>query len=131
MRASSRKLAIALAERLGKTVPAPLALRSLGSGVNLYVGEQQVGGSSAAIIIEDKDSRTASERVETAVLGVLEDIQNCVMLYLTEEWPTETGGELALPGTRTDADRVHFWYGASEDKPVISFRPIEVQEIQE
>lgn len=130
MRASSRKLAMALAERIGKIVPAPFTLRSLGSGVDLYVGEEQIGGSDAAIIIEDKDGRTASERVKTVVLAVLGDIQDSVMLYLTEQWPTEIGGELAMPGARTDAGRVYLWYGASEEQPVISLRPIKFDDFQ-
>src|SRR5437764_114836 len=47
MRASSRKLAIALAERLGDVVPPPLTLRAEGGGVSIYAdGVLQRGSHS-------------------------------------------------------------------------------------
>ena len=112
MHASSRKLAIALTERIGEVVPAPLTLRAEGSGVSLYADGELIGGSDAASIVDDQDSRTFSERVETAVRAVLSGVQDSILRYLRVEWPTDGEGELALPGARTEAGRVHLWYGS-------------------
>src|SRR5258707_795480 len=101
MRASSRKLAMALAKRIGEVVPAPLTLRAAGTGVALYADGELLGGDDSASIVEDEDGRALSERVDTAVQSVLSGIQDCVMRYLRAKWPTDGAGELALPGVRT------------------------------
>src|SRR5207253_1730942 len=86
MHASSRKLAITLAERLGKVVPSPLTLRVHGSGISLYGDGELLGGSSSAEILDDEDGSPFQERVGTATGSVLSEIQDCVMRYLREEW---------------------------------------------
>ncbi len=52
------------------------------------------------------------------------------MEYLREEWPTDRAGKAAPPGVRSEAGRIHLWYGAHEDEPVITLRPIEFDEIK-
>jgi hypothetical protein len=129
MRASSRNLARILAERIGEVVPSPLTLRAHGSGVSLYAGGELLGGSDAASIVEDDDGRTFGERVTTAVQGVLDGIQDCVMEYLREEWPTDHTGKSASSVVRIEGGRIYPSYRAHEGKSVITLRPIDVDEI--
>jgi len=130
MRASSRKLAIALAERLGEVVPPPLTLGAECGGVSIYADGVLQGGSHAPNLVEVEDGRALAERVALAVEGVLDSIQDCVMEYLHEEWPADGAGKSAPPGARTEGGRAYLWYGASEDDPVIGLPPIEFDELQ-
>lgn len=126
-RASSRRLAAALAERLGEVVPPPLAVRVDGSElnqINLYADGMNQGGSAAAIIVEEDDGSTLPELVNTVGYAVLNGVQDVVMEYFALPWPTDAAGELAWPGARAEGERVHLWYGSSEAAAVLTLRPI-------
>jgi hypothetical protein len=126
-RASSRRLAAALAERIGEVLPPPLVVRVEGPGlnqVNLYADGMNQGGSAAAKIVEEDDGHTLAEAVETVVAAVLNGVQDAVAEYLALPWPTDAAGELAWPGARTDGERVHLWFGGSEAAAVLTLRPI-------
>ena len=130
MNASSHRLAMALAERIGEVLPAPLTIRAAGSGVSLIADGELLGGSDAPSILDDEDDGVFSERVETAARAALDGIQDCVMRYLTEEWPIDSQGTLALPDARTEAGVLHIWYGTSEKTAAIRLRPIATSAIQ-
>ena len=129
MRASSHRLATKLAERLDRVVPAPLRVSASGESVLLNVRGVAIGGSGCAELLEEKDGRTLHELVGSAVRGVLNDVQDSVMLFLREKWPTDHKKELALADARTDLHRVYLWYGGSEDKPVVGMEPIEFDQL--
>lgn len=123
---SSRSLARALAERLRAVIPPPLTVRAEGEAVSLYAGQDLLVRSLSPAIVEDDDDRSPAQRTETAVWAVLEGIQDAAMDHLTEMWPRETDGSLAMAGTRLTSDRVYCWYGASEEHPAVRFEPIEL-----
>jgi len=130
MHASSHELALALAARLGEVVPAGVTLDAVRNSISVYADGELMVSSQAARILEEVDDRTLNKRVESAVLAVLSDVQDSVMRHLRSKWPTDGRGLLALPGARADQNRVLLWYGVSDDRPVISFRPIEFDEIR-
>lgn len=129
MAASSEKLARAFATRLNGVVPHGLAVRASGSMVYLYAGNAVVGGTaSVPIVEEEEDGGTLCERLLTVVYAVLSTIQNDVSEYLTEQWPPDADGQMALVDSRCGEERVYLWYGSSEAAPVIAFPPIEFAE---
>ncbi|HEU4881273.1 MAG TPA: hypothetical protein VFT45_03480 [Longimicrobium sp.] len=131
MRASSLRFARALAERIGEVLPPPLTIRV--DDENLVVSADGIvqGGSAAAVIVEEDDDRTVAERLETAGRAVLSGVQDCVSEYLALPWPGDADGGMAIPGVRVDAERVHLWFGGSESAPVVSLRPIDLDELIE
>jgi len=131
MRASSRRFARALAERLGEVVPAPLTVSAHGSDISLYAAAVLQGGSASARLLDEEDGRSLAERMQLAVRGVLDGIQDCVMEYLREEWPADRSGRSGLAGVRIEANCVYPWYGESETDAVIRLRPIGFAEIQQ
>jgi hypothetical protein len=129
MQASSVKFAKALAERIAEILPPSLTIRADGAELDVYADGVSQGGSSAAYIVEDDDDRTLSERLETAARAVLDGVGDAVAEYLTLPWPADAEGGMAMPGARVDAERVHLWFGASEDAAAVTLRPIELGEI--
>lgn len=128
MRASSRKLAAALAARLADVLPPPYSVRSSGAEVDVYVGSEHVGGSPAASILEDEDGDAVGERAERAAWAVLSGIQDAVAVHGAVGWPLEAGHQMALPGVRSDSGRLYLWFGSSESDPVVALRAIESSE---
>ncbi len=129
MRTSSRKLALALAERLGEVLPPPLGVRALGDCLEVQADGTGWGGSAAADIVGHEDGRSPAERVETAVRAMLGGVQDAASEYLTLPWPVDAAGTMALPEARTDAERVHAWFGGSEADAVLTLRPITFAEL--
>jgi hypothetical protein len=125
MEPSSLRFAQALAERIGEILPPPLTIRA--DGGNLVVSADGVsqGGSGAAEIVENDDDRTPAERVECAARAVLDGVQDAVSEYLTLPWPADADGRMATAGVRTDAERLHLWFGSTESAAVVTLRPIE------
>jgi hypothetical protein len=131
MRASSRKLAVALADRLNSVVPAPWRVSARAKDIDVYIRDELALTSHSPEIIENEDDPewTLPERAATVVYGVLSSIQDSVSEYLHEPWPTPDGREMAMPGVRTDPEFVHLWFGANELAPVISIPAISFGEI--
>jgi hypothetical protein len=129
MRASSRKLALALAERLGEILPPPLVVRALGDCLEVQADGTGWGGSAAAAIVEEEDGRSLAERVETAVRAILSGVQDAAAEYLTLPWPLDAAGAMALPDARTDAERVFAWFGDCEADAAVTLRPIALAEL--
>lgn len=131
MRASSRKLAAALAGRLTDVLPSPYAARASGNEVEVYAGSEYVGGSPAASILEDEDGDAVGERAERAAWAVLSGIQDAVAVHGTVGWPLDADHQMALPDVRSDSRRLYLWFGSSELDPVVALQPIELSELVE
>lgn len=128
MRASSHKLAAALADRIGEILPPPLTSHARGSSVLVYANEIGVGSTMAPLILEENDDRTIAERAECVARAVLSTIQDEIAEYLTLEWPVDAWGKMAMPSARTASERLYLWYGESEAEAVITLRPINFEE---
>lgn len=131
MRSSSLKFAQVLAERIGEILPPPLTIRADGGNLVVSADGITLGGSGAAMIVENDDDRTPAERVECAGRAVLDGVQDDVSEYLTLPWPADAGGRMAMAAARVDAERVHLWFGSSEAAAVITLRPIDLREFIE
>lgn len=129
MHASSHKLAAALAGRLNEVVPVPCRVYAEGYDVGVDARDMPIGGSSASFIVDEDDDRTLGEKIETAVRAVLSGVQDCISEFLTEQWPSIDGRGMAMPGARSDEERVYLWYGENEGAPVISMPPIRIADI--
>lgn len=117
--ASSRKLAAALAARLDRLVPDPVAVTVDDANVVIMVRQQEAGSSGAAAILDDDDGRDPLERAETAARAVLSGVQDCVIEELRERWPAPVReAELPLPGVRIIDGELHSWYGEEEGPSV-------------
>ena len=132
MRASSRKLAEALAARLNEVVPEPCRVEAESKGVSVYAVDALLGGSDAPLMLEDDDDCAPGERLTGAAYFVLSGVQDCICEYLGEPWPSADGRNLAMPQVRSDERQVALWYG-SEDREaaVISLPPILIAEISD
>lgn len=134
--AASVRLAAALAERLGPVLPAPFRVRAEGGWVALYRGGEWDGSSGVALVLDhvidpDRPDYPPGEqdwplaaRAASVADGVLSSVQDAVTEATTEPWPALPGGGMALPGARTDGERVYLWYGPDEGAPVLAFAPI-------
>ena len=131
MRASSHKLAAALAARLADVLPPPYSIRSSGAEVEVYARSEHVGGSPAASILEDEDGEAVGERAERAAWAVLSGIQDDVAVHGTVGWPLDADHQMALPDVRSDSRRLYLWFGSSESDAVVALRPIELSELFE
>jgi len=132
MPASSHKLALALARRIGEVLPPPLGVRAVGGNLEVVRADgAALGGSAAAGIVDEADGRTLDERVETAGQAVLSGIQDCVAEFRTVPWPAREDGGMAMPGARAGAGRLRLWYGDSEEAAVVRLRPIEFEEFNQ
>ncbi len=109
MRASSHKLAVALAARLNDIVPVPFRVQAKGGDVHVDAPDVCVGGSSAPTIVEDDDDRTVGEKIETALRAVLSSVQDDISEFLTEPRPSADGCGMAMPGARSDEQWIHLW----------------------
>ena len=134
------RLASALAERLDAVVPRPIRVRAEGGWVSLYVGEQPYASIGVAAVLDqeidsdekDVERRSFAERAATVVWNALSSAQDTVAETTTEPWPRLPGGSMALPGTRTDGERVFLWYGAdhaTEAGAVLPLAPVSLVEL--
>ena len=119
-----------MAARLNAVVPSGLLVRSDGPSIGLFTGTDIWGGSIAAEIIADDDGRSLAEKVETAVLAILEGIQDDIMESSKEQWPIGRNGKVSLPGSRVDGERLFMWFGDEAD-PVVAFPPLSLAEVLE
>jgi len=139
--AAAVRLATALAERLDAVVPRPFRVRAEGAWVAFYHGEAWDGSSDVAGVLDqpidpdETDERWTFPGLAAGVAwNALSGAQDGVAETTTEPWPRLPGGGMAMPGTRTDGERVFLWYGPSherEDGAVLSLRPIVLAELRE
>jgi hypothetical protein len=129
MQASARGFAQALAVRIGEILPPPLTIRVDGCSLDVYADGISQGSSAAAVIVEEDDGRTLSEKLETTGRSVLSGIQDSVSEYLTLPWPKDARGRMATENARADAERLYLWFAGSEAEAVITLRPVDVAEI--
>jgi hypothetical protein len=129
MRASSRKLAHALAARLNQILPVPFRITAHDELLHVYVGDQLDSISSTLEIVED-ESRELTERLETAVHSVIDRLQDQVSVYLHTPWPSLDGHTMAMAEVDRDEDSIHLWFG---DKlaPVLTIPAISISEIMD
>ena len=131
MSISASRLAVAIASRLRLIAPPPFVVRA--SGSDLVVDHPEGRGSIIPFDwMEDEDEdRSAAELAELAVSNVLNSFQDDVSEATREPWPPLHGRprEMAPYDTRCDGIRIHFWYGHSEQTPVIAFEPIALSDV--
>ncbi len=127
--ASSRRLAAALAGRLGLAVPLPCTVGAVGDQVVVRGASGSACWSSVSQILYDDDGRALEERTETIVRSVLSMVQDCVMEESAAPWPVTPDGVLGMPGARVGDSLVRLWFG-HEATPAITFPPIGFAEIR-
>lgn len=101
----------------------------MGSEIHVYAHEARIGGSSAATIVDDDDGRTLGEKLESAARAVLGSVQDDVSEFLHEPWPSDQRHVMAMPGSRSDEEWLHIWYGRDERAPVVGMAAIRIAEI--
>jgi hypothetical protein len=62
-------------------------------------------------------------------VAMLGGVQDGVIRFVRDSWPRLPTGNVALPEGRTDSERVYLWFGASQDRAVLTLRPIEIREV--
>lgn len=131
MRASSHKLATALASRLNRILPSPWRVSARAGSIDVYLGDTpEFTALSLGTIEDDNDPEwSLLERAEAAVHGVLNSVQDSVSEYLREPWPSTHGHTMAMPEVRADAEFVRLWFGDDEKAPVVGIPPIPFAEI--
>ena len=97
--------------------------------MTLYCDGERDMTSNILHIVED-DTRSLSERLETATSGVLNSIQDAISELEHVPWPSTDGREMAMPGARLLKERLVLWYG-DEANPLVSLQPIAVRELWE
>lgn len=127
MRASSHKLAAALARRLNDIAPAFFRLSADEGRVNIYNGDTLDTISYTPEFVED-ETRELKDVLFTATWSVLSALQDVISELTRDAWPSTDRRTMALPDVRVDADAVHLWYG-EERAPLIPLPPIRLDEI--
>ena len=137
--AAAVRLAAALAARLNAVVPRPFRVRAEGGWVARYHGESWEGSSDVAGVLDQPiapDETDEQWKFPGLAAGIawnaLSSVQDGVSETTTEPWPQLPGGGMALPGTRTDGERVFLWYGPdheSEADAVLLLPPISLAAI--
>jgi hypothetical protein len=137
---SALRLGEALATRLNEVVPAPMhvsgelppsALRlDADVIVRVAVGAEPWGGHgfSNSDLKPRADISLGDVACDMAI-AMIGGVQDSVIRVLRERWPRLPTGDIALPDGRADSERVYLWYGTSEDRAVVTLRPIELHEI--
>lgn len=130
MRASSRKLAAAVAARLQPVLPSGIQARSHDAHLGVFLDGTEVGGSDAAAIVEDEDDRTLQERTSAAVHATLSGIQDCIVEHLRKRWPLAAAtNDLVLPVVESDGSLLQLSYGDRDTPGAIKLAPIDVSEL--
>jgi hypothetical protein len=133
MRISASRLAAVVAARFAPVVPLPFKVRAVGTE---FMVSHPAGWGFAMPLdwIEDEDEdRSPAEMAELIVNNALNAVQDAVSEALTEPWPSlsPSGPPRAMApyDTRCDGTNVYFWYGLSEQSPVLAFAPIPLTEV--
>jgi hypothetical protein len=134
------RLALSLAERLDAVVPRPFRVVAEAGRVSLYDGEAWDSSSGVAGVLDQEiapevpagDRGSFAWSAAMAAESVLSLVQDGVSEATTEAWPVLAHGGMALPGTRTDGERVFLWYGPDYQREldaVVLFPPIPLVEL--
>jgi hypothetical protein len=124
----SHNLADALAKRLNALMPAQFRLTPKSGRLVMQVNGR-VDGIITTPEIADEQSRELAERLDTAVYGVLNSVQDTIATRVRLPWPSESTRNMARPGVRVGADAIYLWYGDSENAPVMSIPKIPLKTI--
>lgn len=131
MPASSHRLTVELAERLAEILPSGYSVHAKGDTLEVYVGDEYLGTSEIAGILDREEGGSIRERVESAAWATLAGVQDYVLDDLTCQWPVDSTGGVALPGVRCDDTQLHLWFGSSEAAAALTLRPIQLRELIE
>jgi hypothetical protein len=133
------RLAAALAERLDVIVPRPFRVRAERAWLSLYYGATPYSSTGVAAVLDqpidpdEDDERWSFQGLAAGIAwNALSSVQDGVAETTTEPWPRLPGGGMALPGTRTDGERVFLWYGPdlkSETGAVLSLPSISLRDL--
>lgn len=129
MDALSHNLADALARRINEVIPAGFRLAPEGGRVMVHVNGSLDGVITTPEIADD-ETRELRERLETAVYGVLNSVQDTITEQLRLPWPSQDVRVMAPPKVRAAADAIHLWYGDSETAPVLAIPQIPLRELR-
>lgn len=122
-------VAMALASRLTKVVPSPLRVVARDIDVEVFMGDDVIGGSIGLWLLRERPGALDPARLEAAAYGVLSDVQDCIAEYLMEPWPrTPSANEMAVPDTDWHEEQLHLWFG-DKANPVIALSPVLLHEI--
>lgn len=130
MAARSHEFARAIAQRLGRVIPQPLAIQAIGAHIRVEDKDIVWGDSSAADIVDDDDDRAFGDRAASAARAVLSAVQDGVMEYLGAEWPMGSDGRAAEAGASAMSGSLRLWYGESDRSAVIALDPINLTELE-
>lgn len=132
MRISAPRLAREIAARLSPVVPPPFRVTAAGAELRV---EHPDGWNATMPLdwLEDpSEGRSAAELAELAVGNALNSLQDAVSEASREPWPPlspDSPRVMAPYETRFDGAHISFWYGRSEDSPVIGFTPIALRDV--
>jgi hypothetical protein len=135
MRISATRVARELAARLAPAVPSPFEVSAVGSELRIKHPTSSVVIMPLDWIEDAADDRSAAELAELVVGNALNSLQDAVSEGSREPWPAlSPDGQprlMAPYDTRYDGSRLFFWYGLSEQAPVIAFPPIMLRDVVE
>ncbi|MGQ0623488.1 MAG: hypothetical protein ACT4PP_02355 [Sporichthyaceae bacterium] len=122
--ASSRDLAVALAQRLGPHLPAGIEVRATDCGLHVDAAGESWAGSDALDILNDVQQWTicpdADEIVERAARSTLSGVQDAIARASSWPWPTVPVNHSAMPGAdaRLSDGQLLAWFG-DENEPAL------------
>ena len=138
---SALKLGEALAHRLDAIVPRPIHVSAetpssstLRRDADVIVrvshgAEPWSGQGFSNLDLKARGDISLGDVACDMAVATLNGVQDAVIRVLRERWPRSPTGELVLPDGRADSERIHLWYGTSEDRAVVTLLPIELREI--
>jgi len=122
---SSDLLASELAARLNEVIPADFSVRPEHNALVILHGDQVVGTSGAAAIVQSLAALNMPDRhVETATRAAIKRVQLTIVHRSATPWPA-TRGDPPPPSTRRTGNRVDAWFGSERD-PVLQLQPLEL-----
>jgi len=126
---SAARLVAVIADRLDPIAPPPFRVRA--QGTDLAIDHPQSWGFTmdAGWIEDETETRTPAELADLIIGNALSGLQDAVSESSKEPWPQISPTIMALPNTRTDGERVFFWYGPSESTAVLGFPPIMLKDV--
>ena len=93
-------------------------------------GDEIVGSTPAAAIVDDNDDRSKAEKVCAAFSAVLNGLQDDLMVHWTRPWPTDEHGELGFPNVAIEEGSLRAWFGTEdEERAIVRLRPFSFDEL--
>jgi hypothetical protein len=129
---SATRLARELSARLSPVPPPPFRVSAVGA--ELRIDHPDGWGTIMPLewLEDPSDDRGVAELAELAVRNALDSLQDAVSEAGGEPWPPlspDAPRAMAPCDARCDGTAVRFWYGRSEESPVIAFRPILLRDV--